>query len=133
MSKFYCNITSFGYFSGIVYCLLRIREQCPHLVLGLEVILSALVTHSVLVLHLFLCLDTEQDVMCLCVLRKCIMYVICAYELYPGFLRKTKYTCICFFLFGYTMILQFKEIVSLAKYFKMPLNCCLCSLIVIPE
>ena len=62
---------------GIIQCLLGIWKKSPHLIFGFAVELAAFITHPVLVRDLLACLDTEQNIMGNCVLRKCIMNIVC--------------------------------------------------------
>ena len=55
-------------------------EKLAHLLLGLHIVLSALVAHTVLVRDLFSCLDAEQDIMGLPVLGVDIVAVVCRHK-----------------------------------------------------
>ena len=55
-------------------------EESAHLLLGLHIVLSALVAHTVLVGDLFPCLDTEQNVVGLPVLGVDVVAVVCRHK-----------------------------------------------------
>ena len=57
-SKLDIHMTSLCYFGGIFYGFLCIREKCQHFLLGFQIKLTALIPHTILVLHLMLRLDT---------------------------------------------------------------------------
>ena len=71
---------------GIFKSFQCIWKQFRHLLFGLEVILSSIITHPVLILDLPVCLDAEQHVMRLPVLGINIMRIVGNYHWYAKFL-----------------------------------------------
>ena len=63
----------------IFHCLPRIGKQSLHLFFAFDEILTALVTHPVFVGKLFAGLDTQKDIVGLCVLRIGVVHVVRAY------------------------------------------------------
>ena len=61
---------------GILHRLPGIGKQSLHLLLALDIILTALIAHPVLVRECFSGLDTQKDIMGFHILRISIMYVI---------------------------------------------------------
>ena len=61
---------------GILHCLPGIGEQSLHFLFALDIILPALVAHTILVRQLFARLQAQQDVMRDCILRIGIVHIV---------------------------------------------------------
>ena len=94
----------------------RVWKQRSHLFLRLAVILSALVTHSVLVADLLAGLDAQQDIMRISVLGINIMNIICCDQLDAGLAAHPHKACIHKLLLRNSMVLKLKKEVALSEY-----------------
>ena len=92
-----------------------IREQLRHLFRRFYIVLPAFITHTVFVIQLLSSLNTQQNIMGICVLCISVMYIIGGYQLNSCFFAHTQKLLIYHFLFWYAMILQFQKIVSFSK------------------
>ena len=101
-------MTAPGDLSGILHRLQRIWEKRPHLLLGFKVKLTTLVSHTILVLYLMLCLDTKQNIMRLRILGTDIMHIVSRNKLQPRLLTHAQKPLINDLLRINTMILKLK-------------------------
>ena len=114
-AKFDLHITAVSDPGCIIQCLLCIREELAHLQFTLYIVLTTLITHSVLIRYLLGSLDTQKNIMCLCILRIGIMDIVSRYQRDIQFLTHAHQCRIYCLLFRYSMILQFQEIIALSK------------------
>ena len=91
----------------IVHRFLRIREKCPHLVLTLDVELSPLIAHTILIRNLLTGLDAKKHIMCLHIIRIRIMHIIRTDKPDPRLLTHAHQLLIDQLLIRNSMILQF--------------------------
>ena len=104
----------------VVERLRGVGEKLPHLLLGLEVELPALIAHAVLVGELLVGLQAQQDVMRLRVLFTDVVDIVSRDERYPRLLMHAQKSRVDRLLIAVTVILQFKEIVAFPKDFLIP-------------
>ena len=109
------NITTLCDVPCVLQCLLRIREKLLHLLCGLHIILSAVIAHTVLIRHLLLSLDAQENIMCRRVLRQYIMNIVGCHKRDSGLLIHTQQSLIDGSLFRDAVVLQLKEIIPLAE------------------
>ena len=102
-------------FLRILKCLQGIREEPPHLLFTLYIILAAFVTHPVLIRKLLSRLKTKQDVMRLFILRIGIVDVIGSYQLNSRLFRQTKKALVGRLLLAHPVILQLQEKVPFSE------------------
>ena len=86
IAKLDLHMTAVGDLLGIFERLQRIRKQLPHLRLTLDVILSAVIAHPVLICELCRRLDTQQNIVCLRIRRIRVMAVVRRDQLNPRIL-----------------------------------------------
>ena len=91
---------------GIFNRLPGIGEESLHLLLALDIILSALIAHSVLVRQLFAGLDTEQDIVRLHIIGVGIMNIVGGNKGNIQFLAHLKQRGIHHFLLRQTVVLK---------------------------
>ena len=75
-AEFNLHITSVCDPLGILHCLPGIGEQSLHFLFALDIILSALVAHTILVRQLFARLQAQQNVMRDRILRISIVHIV---------------------------------------------------------
>ena len=114
-AEFNLHMTPVCNLLGILDCLRGIGKKCAHLLLGFDIILSALIAHPVLIGQLFPCLQAQQDIMCLPVLRIGIVHVVGGDKFNTQFLAKPHQTGIHCLLIRNSVILQFQEIIALTE------------------
>ena len=73
------HMTSVRDLLRILQSLQRIREQLLHFLFRLDIVLPALIAHTILIRKLLSGLNAEQDIVRLPVLRIGIMHVICSH------------------------------------------------------
>ena len=95
----------------IVKCLQRIREQTLHLFRRLNVILAALIAHSIFVCQLLSRLDAQEDIVSLGVLSVGVVDVVCCDKLDPCLLGHLEKLLVHQRLIRQTVVLQLKEII----------------------
>ena len=113
----------------VVDRLLRIGKQFPHLQFALDIVLSSVVAHPVLVGDFFCRLDTEQDVVRLGVLRVSVVDIIRGNQRYAELLAHAQQRRVDCPLVGNAVILQLKEIIALSETLLISLRGLLCLLI----
>ena len=104
-AKFDLYVTPGTDFLCIFQSLRCIREQCRHLCFGFDIILPALIAHTVFVLHFFSGLDTQQDIVGACIFRIGIMYIVGTYQFNPRLTAHTHQLLIDHLLLRDSMIL----------------------------
>ena len=105
-TEFNLHMAPVGNLLGILNRLRGVREKCAHL-LGFDIILSALIAHTVLIGQLFPCLETQQDIMRLPVLRIGIVHVVGGDKLNAKLLAKPHQAGIHRLLIRDSVILEF--------------------------
>ena len=90
VSEFNAHIAALCNFMGIVEGFLRIREQRPHLLLGLDIELSARIAQTILVADLLSGLETEQDIVRLRILLPGVVDIVGGDQWDPGFLMQLQ-------------------------------------------
>ena len=106
-TEFNLHMAPVGNLLGILNRLRGVREKCAHLLLGFDIILSALIAHTVLIGQLFPCLETQQDIMRLPVLRIGIVHVVGGDKLNAKLLAKPHQAGIHRLLIRDSVILEF--------------------------
>ena len=101
-TEFNLHMAPVGNLLGILNRLRGVREKCAHLLLGFDIILSALIAHTVLI-----CLETQQDIMRLPVLRIGIVHVVGGDKLNAKLLAKPHQAGIHRLLIRDSVILEF--------------------------
>ena len=124
-TEFNLHITTVRNLLCILQCLQRIRKQLPHLFLRLNIILTALIPHTVFIFQFLSSLDTQQNIMWLYIFGIGIMYIIRRNKLNSRLLSHTKERLIHDLLFLHPMILQFQEKISFSKNVLIPKCRCL--------
>ena len=100
---------------GVVERLLCVGKELSHLLLALDIELSAGIAHAVFVGQLFAGLDTEQDIVGLRVLREGVVAVIRGDQRDPRRAADAQESGIDGLLVGVAVILQFEEEIALAE------------------
>ena len=86
VSEFNAYIAALCDFMGVVEGFLRIREQRPHLLLGLDIELPARIAQPILVGNLLSGLETEQDIVRLRILLPGVVDIVRGDQRNPGLL-----------------------------------------------
>ena len=89
----------------IFQCFCRIWKKTFHLFRRFYIILTALITHTILICQFLTSLQAEQDIMWLGILCQGIMYVICCDQINSGLTVHLKKLLVYILLFRNTMIL----------------------------
>ena len=85
VSEFNAYIAALCDFMCVVEGFLRIRKQRPHLLLGLDIELPTRIAQTILVCDLLSGLETEQDIVRLCILLPGVVDIVCGDQRNPGF------------------------------------------------
>ena len=97
-----------------------IGKQLRHLLRRLDIVLSALIAHAVLVRQLFAGLQTQKDIVGLPVLRIGIMAVVGHHQIDPGLPVHPQQLLIDDLLLGDAVILHFQEKIALPENLLIP-------------
>ena len=124
-TEFNLHITTVRNLLCILKRLQCIWKQLPHLFLRLNIILTALIPHTVFIFQFLSSLDTQQNIMWLYIFGIGIMYIIRRNKLNSRLLSHTKERLIHDLLFLHPMILQFQEKISFSKNVLIPKCRCL--------
>ena len=111
------HIAPLSDFYGIFQGFRHVAEKVIHFFGAFHIKLSALIPHTVFILHSFPSLDTQEDIVRHCVLFINIMAVIGGNEGNPRFLGHTNQCLVDTFLFCHAVILQFQEKIAFAENF----------------
>ena len=114
-AEFDLHIAPLGNLLSIFQCLQGIGKKLRHLFRGFYVVLTAFVTHAILIVYLLSGLDTQQNVMGFGIIRKGIVHIVGAYQLNPCLMAHAKQCLIDHLLLRNAVILQFKEEITLPK------------------
>ena len=109
------HIAPLGDFVGVVQGLRGVWKEGAHLLLGLAVILSALVAHPVLIRHLLACLDAEQDIVSLGVLRVGVVDIVGGHKRNPCVLAQAQQALVHHPLLRHAVVLELQEEISLSE------------------
>ena len=102
---------------GVIDGLLRIREQRPHLFLRFYIILAALVTHAVLIRHLFSSLDTQKNIVCCRILCQDIVDIVGCHQVHGKFAAHAHKPLVYGLLRGDPVVLQLQKEISFSENF----------------
>ena len=93
----------------------RIWKKTFHFFGRFHIILTALIAHTVFICQFLTCLKTEQYIMRLCILCKCIMHIIGRNKFYSCLTMHFQKLLIDILLFRNAMILQFQKEIPLPE------------------
>ena len=114
-AKLYLHITTVCNPLGILHGLPCIGEQSLHFLFALDVILTALITHAILVRQLFAGLQTQQNIVGNRILSIGVMHIVGGYQRNVQFSAHLEQFHVHCPLFRDSMILQFQKIIALAE------------------
>ena len=114
-AKLYLHITTVCNPLGILHGLPCIGEQSLHFLFALDVILTALITHAILVRQLFAGLQTQQNIVGNRILSIGVMHIVGGYQRNVQFSAHLEQFHVHRTLLRDTVILQFQKIIALAK------------------
>ena len=128
-TEFDLHLTTVCDLLGILQRLQCIRKQCFHLFFGLNVILSALITHTIFVRQFLTGLQTQQNVVWLHIIRIRIMHVIRCNQRNPRLPAHAQQALIHQLLLRNPMILKLQKEIPLSENALVP-QCCFFTLFV---
>ena len=105
-AKLDLNVAALRDLMGVIDGFLGVWKQRPHLLLRFHVILTALVTHTVLIRNFFPGLDTQQNVMRCRILRENIVDIVGCHQIHGQFPAHAHKSLVYGFLGRNSMILQ---------------------------
>ena len=114
-AKLNLHITSVRNSLGILHCLPGIGKQSLHFLFTLYKILTALITHTVLIRKLLTGLQTKQNIMGLRIRRIRIMHVVGGYQRNLKLSAHFHKLHINRSLFRYSMVLHFQKVITFTK------------------